>query len=223
MAQETMNAILTIYPGAGGDDAHDWAKMLLRMYQRFCDKKKLIYKKSKEFVLEIKNGYELLSQEAGVHRLVRQSPFSAKKLRHTSFALVEIIPELANVQVNIQDKDLKIETFRGSGPGGQHRNVTDSAVRITHLPTGISATSQNQKSQHQNKAVALNTLKAKLCQIEKDKSKAEQESFKTGASPEWANQIRSYILHPYKLVRDERTGKKYYNAEEILDGNLDKL
>lgn len=215
-----MNTILSIQPGAGGDDAEDWAKMLLRMYQRFCDKKKLKYKISKNFVLEIKDGYEILKQEAGVHRLVRQSPFSAKKLRHTSFALVEVVPEIQNAQININSENLKIETFRGSGPGGQHRNKTDSAVRITHLPTGISVSSQNQKSQHQNKAIALEILQRKLQALSAKKAKTEQTSFKTGLSPEWGNQVRSYILHPYKLVRDEKTGKKYYQIDKILNGDL---
>jgi len=215
-----MNAILIIYPGAGGNDAEDWAKMLLRMYERFCDKKHLQYNKTKNFVLEIKNGYNILKQEAGVHRLVRQSPFSAKKLRHTSFALVEILPEMPESKINIQDQDLKIETFRGSGPGGQHRNVTDSAVRITHMPTSITTSSQNQKSQHQNKAVALQALKLKLQELSNKAAKLKQESFKTGSSPEWGNQIRSYILHPYKLVRDERTGKKFSNPDKILNGDL---
>jgi len=218
-----MNAILTIYPGAGGDDAQDWAKMLLRMYQRFCDKKKLQYKQTKDFVLTIKNGYELLAQEAGVHRLVRQSPFSAKKLRHTSFALVEILPELKNIQIEINPQDLKIDTFRASGPGGQYVNKTESAVRITHLPTNIVFVCQTERSQSQNKEKALLLLKAKLYQKEQSRAKAEQAEFKTGLSPEWGNQIRSYVLHPYKMIRDEITGKKYYNVNEILDGNLDKL
>lgn len=218
-----MNAILTIYPGAGGDDAHDWAKMLLRMYERFCDKKKLKYKKTKELVLEIQNGYEFLAQEAGVHRLVRQSPFSAKKLRHTSFALVEVLPELKNIQIQINPQDLKIDTFRASGPGGQYVNKTETAVRITHLPTGIVASCQTERSQAQNKEKAILFLKAKLYQREQSKAHAEQAKFKTGLSPEWGNQIRSYILHPYKMIRDEITRKKYYNVEEVLAGNLDTL
>ncbi|PIP17298.1 MAG: hypothetical protein COX44_00750 [Candidatus Portnoybacteria bacterium CG23_combo_of_CG06-09_8_20_14_all_37_13] len=218
-----MNTILTIYPGAGGDDAQDWAKMLLRMYQRFCDKKKLVYKKNKKFVLEIKNGYDFLQQEAGVHRLVRQSPFSAKKLRHTSFALVEVLPELKNIQIEINPQDLRIDTFRASGPGGQYVNKTESAVRMTHLPTGFVSACQTERSQAQNKEKALLLLKAKLYAKEQNKAKAEQAEFKTGLSPEWGNQIRSYVLHPYKMVRNEITGKKHYNVDEILDGNLDKL
>lgn len=218
-----MNAILTIYPGAGGADAQDWAKMLLRMYERFCRKKNLKYKKIKDFVLAIQNGYEILNQEAGVHRLVRQSPFSAKKLRHTSFALVEVVPEIKDIKITIDPKDLRIDTYRASGPGGQYVNVTDSAVRITHLPTGLVASCQNERFQAQNKQKAMALLKAKLYQLEQNKAKAKQASLKTGLSPEWGNQTRSYILHPYKMVRDERTSKKFYNVEEILDGDIDKL
>lgn len=218
-----MNSILIIQPGAGGEDAQDWAKMLLRMYEKFCDKKNLKYKKVKDFVLEIQNAYQILKQEAGVHRLVRKSPFNAKGLRHTSFASVEILPEINPSTININAQDLRIENFRGSGPGGQHRNTTDSAVRITHLLTGITTTSQNQKSQHQNKDVALNNLKQELYALTEKTAKLKQAEFKTGKTPEWGNQIRSYILHPYKLVRDEITGKKYNNPDKILDGNLDLM
>jgi peptide chain release factor 2 len=226
-----MNAILSIYSGAGGVDAQDWVRMLLRMYQRYSERKKwpskildISYGKEggvKSVAMEIKNAYDDLKGEAGVHRLVRLSPFSAKRLRHTSFALVEVLPEMREVKINIKPEDLKIETFRGSGPGGQHRNVTDSAVRITHLPTGIVVACQSERSQIQNREKAMTLLKSRLYQLEKKKTEDIQKSLKTGLSPEWGRQIRSYVLHPYKMVRDERTGKKSPKVEDVLDGKLD--
>jgi len=226
--------ILSLYAGAGGDDAQDWAKILERMYQKFAEKQSWqfsVLEKShgrtagiKSAVFEIKGqeAYNKLKQEAGVHRLVRQSPFNAKQRRHTSFALVEVLPDMGYVQeVKIQPHEIRVDTYRASGPGGQHLNVTDSAVRITHLSTGITSACQNQRSQAQNKEKALQLLKVKLCQRKFQEQKQEQAQFKTGDPASWGRQIRSYILHPYKMVRDERTGKKNSNVEKVLDGRLD--
>lgn len=225
------NAILSIYAGAGGVDACDWAEMLLRMYQRYCQQKGYRFKILEEsfgkeagiksVICEIVDGYDKLKNEAGVHRLVRQSPFSAKKLRHTSFALVEVLPEMERVKVEINPKDLRIDTYRATGPGGQYVNKTSSAVRITHLPTGIFVACQSERSQAQNKERAMMLLQTKLYQREKSKIQQQQVALRTGLSAEWGNQIRSYVLHPYKMVKDHRSGKKIADVKGILDGNLD--
>lgn len=232
------NAIFAVHAGTGGIDAQDWAEMLLRMYLRFFEKKgfrvRMIEESRgaeagiKSAVLEVKGqyAYGYLKTEAGVHRLVRISPFDAEQLRQTSFALVEAMPDLAeeNEDIKINDKDLKIDTYRSSGPGGQNVNKTESAVRITHIPTGLIAACQSERSQVQNKETALRLLKAKLYQkylasqqSEKNKIRGEYKS------AEWSNQIRSYVLHPYKLVKDHRTGHETADTEKILNGELDEF
>lgn len=232
------NAILNIYSGAGGVDAQDWAKMLLRMYQKYAERMSWKWKildqslgqegGIKSVSLEISGpyAYGYLKNENGVHRLVRISPFSAKKLRHTSFALVEVLPQIEEVgKIKIEEKDLKIETFRASGPGGQYLQKTESAVRISHLPTGFSVSVQSERSQYQNKIKALKILEAKLLQkMEEERVKELSElkpKLQTGI--EWGNQIRSYILNPYKLIKDHRTGFETAEIDKVLDGELEKL
>lgn len=239
------NAILEIYSGAGGVDAQDWATLLLKMYEKYCAlkgyKTKLISQTfgegagpegrigTKSAVLEIKgnNAYGILKKEAGVHRLVRQSPFSAKKLRHTSFALVEVLPELSKKdeeEIKIRPEDLKVDVFKSSGPGGQNVNKRETAVRITHIPTGLSVSSQTERLQALNKEKAMNVLYAKLSQIKEDARKKEIKDLKgEDISASWGNQIRSYVLFPYKLVKDLRTNVESTNPEEVLNGKLDEF
>lgn len=231
---DDFDAILTITAGAGGTDAQDWAQILLRMYIQWAERNKLQYNiidinygqeagiKSCELI--IKSAYGYLKSEKGVHRLVRVSPFNAQNKRHTSFALVEVIPKIDDeINVEIKPEDLKIETFKAGGAGGQHVNKNESAVRITHLPTGIVVTCSNERSQHQNKETALKILKSKIYDLEKQKLSQKVDNFKTKQQAAWGNQIRSYILHPYKLIKDQRTNTEIYKVEEVLDGNLDKL
>ena len=234
------NAILSIYAGAGGVDAQDWVAMLLRMYERYCSFKgfgvKILHQSFgegggpegrigiKSVTLEIKGKYAhgYLKRENGVHRLVRISPFSSKSLRHTSFALVEVLPELLETEEEISPEDLKIETFRASGPGGQYVNRRESAVRITHLPTGIKAASQSERLQGLNRQTAMKVLQAKLFQFKKEKGKKELEGIKGEKnSISWGNQIRSYVLQPYQMVKDLRTGVEASNVEACLDGHLE--
>ncbi len=222
------NAHLTIYAGAGGDDAKDWANMLFSMYIKYAQKREWKVVVSDDRAMEIKGEYVYgnLKKETGVHRLVRISPFSAKKLRHTSFALVEIVPELPEMDernFQIPPEDLKVEMSRSSGPGGQNVNKRETAVRIVHLPTGISAASQVERSQVQNKERALKVLKAKLFQLMEQKQEKELKNLKTKVTPEWGNQIRSYVLHPYQLVKDHRTKIEHHNPDAVLDGELDKF
>lgn len=228
-------AILSIHSGAGGVDAQDWAEMLLRMYLRFSEKhsfKTKIVDQSrgqeagiKSVTLEISGlfAYGNLRSEAGVHRLVRLSPFNSDNLRQTSFALVEVLPVIEQMkEVQINPEDIRVDVYRSSGAGGQGVNTTDSAVRITHLPTGIIVTCQNERSQLQNKEEALKILRAKLYQ--KYLAEAEKEKNKIRGdfvSAEWGSQIRSYVLHPYKLVKDHRTKYETANAEKVLGGDLD--
>ena len=235
-------AFLQIIAGAGGQDAQDWARILLRMYQRYCQKKgwetKIISQSFgqgvwegepgiKEVTLEVKGkfAYGFLKGERGVHRLVRISPFSAQKLRHTSFAKVEVLPEIANIKdlkIEILPKDLKIETFRASGPGGQYVNRRESAVRITHLPTGIVVSSQVERLQGLNRKTAMRVLYSKLFELQRKGLQAKIEKLKDkGVSASWGYQVRSYILHPYKLVKDLRTGVEMSNVEAVLDGELE--
>jgi peptide chain release factor 2 len=233
-SNDLSNAIVSINAGAGGTEAQDWADMLLRMYLRWCEKNKflveIIDKQSMEeagiknatFIVKGNYAYGLLKGETGIHRLVRISPFDANKKRHTSFASISVIPEIPqDVQVEINDKDLKIDTYRASGAGGQHVNKTDSAVRITHLPSGIIVQCQNERSQHRNKEVALKILKSKLYELEIKEKAKEMESLK-GEQKEigWGSQIRSYIMHPYQLVKDHRTGYETGNVKAMLDGEL---
>ncbi len=236
------NAILEIFSGAGGVDAQDWATMLLRMYERYCNKKGFrvailhhsfgegggpdgrIGTKAVAMAISGSHAYGFLKKEAGVHRLVRQSPFSAQKLRHTSFALVEVMPELQEIgeQTVIRAEDLKVDTFRSSGPGGQHVNKTESAIRITHLPTGIVVACQTERSQGRNKERAMNILQAKLAlRQESDHNKELKEIKGDNISASWGNQIRSYVLHPYKMVKDLRTQYETSQAEDVLDGDLE--
>jgi peptide chain release factor 2 len=230
------NAILSINAGAGGTEACDWAGMLLRMYLRFAEEKGYITKttdilraeeagiKNVTVLIEGEYAYGLLKAERGVHRLVRISPFDANKRRHTSFASVDVIPEIKeDIKLDIQEKDLKIETFRSSGPGGQHMQKSDTAVRITHIPSGIVVSCQNERSQYQNKQTALKILKAKLYQLEREK-KEEELARKVGVNKqkiEWGSQIRSYILHPYNLVKDHRTDFETSDVNAVLDGKID--
>ncbi len=229
------NAILSIHSGTGGADAQDWAGMLLRMYIRFAEiknwKVKIISEMRaqetgiKSATLEIigKLAYGHLRAEAGVHRLVRLSPFNANNLRQTSFALVEVLPEIDKMEeVEITPGDLRIDTFRSSGAGGQHVNKTDSAVRITHLPSKIVVSCQSERSQLQNKEKALKILKVKLFQKAKADEEREKRELKgEHASIQWGSQIKSYVLHPYKLVKDHRTKYESKNPEEVLNGKLD--
>jgi len=239
------NAVLTIYSGAGGQDAQDWATLLLRMYERFCNLKGFkteILSQSfgepggpegrigtKQVSLEIKGKYAfgLLKKEAGVHRLVRLSPFSSQKLRHTSFALVEILPELEKAEesaIKINPEDLKIDYYRSSGPGGQYVNKRETAVRITHLPTGTVVACQTERLQGTNREKAMKVLLAKLFQLEEEKAQKTLKEIKgKQISASWGNQIRSYVLHPYKLVKDLRTDVESTNPEAVLDGDLNQF
>ena len=229
------NAIMEVHPGAGGTESQDWAEMLLRMYGRWAETRgfkvdTLDYQHGEEAgiksaTLEIKgpNAYGYLRVERGVHRLVRISPFDAQGRRHTSFASIDVIPEIDDeIDIQIDDKDIRIDTYRASGAGGQHVNKTDSAVRITHEPSGIVVTCQNERSQHRNKEVATNILKAKLYDLarrEADERMAQEVGEKKKI--EWGSQIRSYVLAPYRMVKDHRTNYEMGNADRVLDGDLD--
>ncbi len=229
------DAVCEVHAGAGGTDAQDWAETLLRMYQRWAERRGFAVEVeeatpgqeagllSATFIVHGRHAYGLLSTERGVHRLVRMSPFDSQRRRQTSFASLDVVPFLEGVSdVEIDEKDLRIDTYRSSGAGGQHVNKTDSAVRITHLPTGIVVAVQNERSQHQNKAKALQILAAKLAELARAERQAELESL-GGERTEnaWGNQIRSYVLAPYQLVKDLRTGVETGNVDAVLDGDLD--
>ena len=229
------SAILNFYAGAGGDDAQDWTEILLKMYLRWAENNNYPTKilteshggiagiKSATLEIDGQYAYGKLKKESGVHRLVRQSPFNAKDLRQTSFSLVEVMPKIEREdKLEISEGELKIETFRSGGHGGQSVNTTDSAVRITHVPTGIQAICQNERSQLQNKTSAMVVLQARLAKMLKDQHKEKIVELRGQlAEPEWGSQIRSYILHPYKLVKDHRTNFESKNPDAVLRGELD--
>jgi len=233
--EDSKNAILTIHPGAGGTESQDWAEMLMRMYLRYAERKgfqtNIMDFQSgdeagiKSVTVEVTGpyAYGYLKAEAGVHRLVRISPFDANSRRHTSFASVFVLPEIDDdIEIEINPSDLRIDTFRASGAGGQHVNKTDSAIRITHLPTGIVVSCQNERSQHKNKANALKILASKLYQRElEEQQKKKQEMEKNKRDIAWGSQIRSYIFHPYNLVKDHRTNVETSNIQQVMDGDLD--
>ncbi len=229
------NAIVTIHAGAGGTEAQDWAAMLLRMYLRYAERKGFQTEtvdllpgdeagvKSVTFTASGPYAFGHFKSENGIHRLVRISPFDASGRRHTSFAAVQVLPEVDDrIEVEISDKDLRIDTFRASGPGGQHVNKTSSAVRLTHLPTGIVVTSQSERSQHRNRELAMKVLRARLYDLERrrreEKKQELQEAQKEIA---WGSQIRSYVMQPYRLIKDHRTKYEEGNVEAVLDGDLD--
>lgn len=222
------NAHLSIHPGAGGDDAKDWANMLFDMYRKYCEKQGWKLTHPEEGVLEIKGEYAYgrLKNESGVHRLVRISPFDSKKLRHTSFALVEVVPIFPHLdleKIKIPQEDLKYELSKSSGPGGQNVNKRETAVRVVHLPSGISTACQSERSQPQNKEKALALLKSKLFHLLEKHQKEELSDLRVHAKPEWGSQIRSYVLHPYQKVKDHRTGVQHNQPDDVLDGDLDKF
>lgn len=229
------NAILTLHAGAGGTEAQDWAEMLMRMYTRWAEKSHYKIKvldilsdteagiKSVTLLIQGEYAYGYLKSEKGVHRLVRISPFDSSNRRHTSFASADIMPELDDtIEIDINPADIKIDTFRASGAGGQHVNTTDSAVRITHLPTGAVVSCQNERSQHKNKATAMKMLMAKLIEIKETENKEKIEDIQGNYNQiAWGSQIRSYVFHPYNLVKDHRTNAEKGNIQAVMDGDLD--
>jgi peptide chain release factor 2 len=232
---DRLGAIVSIHPGAGGLEAQDWAEMLLRLYLRWAERRG--YKsdladlqpgdgggiKSATFTVEGDYAYGYLKAEAGIHRLVRISPFDANARRHTSFASVFVFPAIDDkVEVIINPADLRVDTFRASGAGGQHVNKTDSAVRMTHFPTGIVVSCQNERSQHKNRAMAMKILRARLFELEERKKREQFEQFsKEKKDITWGSQIRSYVLQPYRMVKDHRTGIEIGNTDAVLDGAID--
>ena len=232
---DSSNAILSIHAGAGGTESCDWANMLLRMYSMWAEANK--YKtqiidmlsgeeagvKSAVMIVSGPHAFGYLKSERGVHRLVRISPFDANKRRHTSFASVDIIAELEDdIEVDIKESELRVDTYRSSGAGGQHVNVTDSAVRITHLPTNIVVQCQNERSQHKNKAMAMKVLKSRLYEVKLEEKKKEMEKeYSKKQKIEWGSQIRSYVMHPYTMVKDHRTTHETSNVNAVMNGKID--
>jgi peptide chain release factor 2 len=229
------NAIISIHAGAGGTESCDWAEMLVRMYSRWAEKKGFSVDvidylagdeagiKSITFMIKGEYAYGLLQSEVGVHRLVRISPFDANKRRHTSFSSVDVLPELADdIDIKVEDKDIRVDTYRASGHGGQYLNKTDSAVRITHIPTGIVVQSQNERSQLKNRVTSMKLLKAKLYELEQEKKRQSIEKhYDEKGAIAWGNQIRSYVFMPYQLVKDHRTDKEIPQIENVMDGDID--
>ncbi len=234
---DSNNAFMTIHPGAGGTESQDWAEMLSRMYLRWAEKSGFKTEiidhqagdeagiKSISFLIKGDWAFGLLSAEIGVHRLVRISPYDAGARRHTSFASVFVSPEIDDdIEIEIDEKDLRVDTYRSSGAGGQHVNVTDSAVRITHAPSGIVVQCQNERSQHRNKDMAMKMLKSRLFELEMEKKREQMDELEAGkADIAWGSQIRSYVLHPYRLVKDHRTKVDRGDVDSILDGDIDEL
>jgi peptide chain release factor 2 len=233
--EDIRNAIVSINPGAGGTESQDWAQMLLRMYLRWAERRGFVTEmldhqygeeagiKGATFAVEGPYAYGYLKAESGVHRLVRISPYDASSRRHTSFASVFALPEVEEeMDLEIDEKDLRIDTFRSSGAGGQHVNVTDSAVRITHIPSGIVVSCQNERSQHKNKAIAMRILRARLYEVKKREKEEEMARLQDEKKEiAWGNQIRSYVLQPYRMAKDHRTEYEVGNVDAVLDGDLD--
>ncbi len=229
--QDTSPCFISINCGAGGTESQDWAEILLRMYTRFCEQQNFDFSiidyvvgeeagiKGATLFVKGKNAYGLLKNEHGIHRLVRISPYDANKRRHTSFAGVHVVPETPKVEIAINTEDLKIDTYRAGGAGGQHVNKTESAIRITHIPSGIVVQCQNERSQIQNKETALKMLKAKLAQKQEEEALAKSASYEK-KKIEWGSQIRSYVLHPYKMIKDHRTDFESQQPDLVLDGDL---
>lgn len=220
--------ILSVHAGAGGEDALDWAGMLMEMYRKYCEGKGFTFRLLHTMTAEVSGSlaYGYLKREAGVHRLVRISPYDANKRRHTSFALVEIVPELADATIVIKPEDLRIDTFRSSGPGGQNVNKLETAVRVTHIPTNTVVAVQSERSQAQNKEKAMQVLHSKLALLleeQKVKEIGELQAATKGQSIEWGSQLRSYVLNPYKSVKDHRTGVESTQPDKVLDGELDEF
>ncbi len=234
---DNSNAVVAIHSGAGGTEAQDWAEMLFRMYTRWCESKNFSVKildyqrdteggiKSVTFRVEGANVYGYLKSEKGVHRLIRISPYDSSGKRHTSFASVDVYPELDDVEaIEIDPSDLKIDTYRASGAGGQHVNTTDSAVRITHIPTGIIVQCQNERSQHSNRATAMNMLVSKLWRLKMDEQKEKIDDLQGNYSQiGWGSQIRSYVFNPYTMVKDHRTNHEVGNIDAVIDGDIDSF
>ena len=232
---DNKNAIVTIHPGAGGTESNDWASMLYRMYLRFCEREgykveTLDFQEGDEagikdvsFIVKGENAYGYLKAENGIHRLVRTSPFDSAGRRHTSFSSVMVSPEVDDdIAIEIEDKDLRLDYYRASGAGGQHVNKTESAVRITHIPTGIVVQCQNDRSQHKNKATAMKMLKSRLYELELERQRVASDSVEKSEMG-WGHQIRSYVLFPYKQVKDNRSNIAYSQADAVLDGDIKKI
>ena len=232
---DPLNAIVTIHPGAGGTESQDWAEMLLRMYKRWAERRGFKFTlleyqageeaglKSATFSVTGQYAYGLLTSEIGVHRLVRISPFDSAARRHTSFASVFVSPEIdESITIDLKPEDLRVETYRSTGAGGQHVNTTDSAVRVIHIPTGTVAQCQNERSQHRNREMAMKMLRSKLYELELEKKRAETEKLEASkADISFGSQVRSYVLHPYRMVKDTRTKLEVGDTDRVLDGDID--